>query len=254
VLATLENATSRVVIDTPTAGEWLLAPLDDRLETYEFAKPAGAASFAVPPGTYRLQERASGAVAEMDVTVPADGGATVTAGDLRAPLPAVASAKGSRSHWTVGVEGGGTTGVAQDVGALPTAGVLLRWESAGHFLGLLNLALASASYAGGASNAVGDQQFSFEAGVGRQVDVGVFALRLAVECGGVVVRQTDTPPPSPRISGAPFLGARAEAAMRLWSGLSMLLGGFAGPELVREDAGVRTAARLAADLGLGWTL
>ena len=79
-------------------------------------------------------------------------------------------------------------------------------------------------------------------------------MRAAIESGGVLLVQTNTPTPSPRVSGAPFLGPRVELTVSLGRRLSLLLGGFAGAALVRDAAGVRPGGESELDLGVGWTL
>jgi hypothetical protein len=255
VLARIQEAPSRLRVTVDAPGEWLLTPVQSGAEGYQFAKGPGPAIFAVAPGDYSIRIRSGGAAATAQVSIPALGEAALGDADLLQVPFTIASAKGSPSILTLGLSGGASNSVAEGTGVEPSGGVVFRGETGSRFLGVLNLLVASASYAQAqGASASRDQQFTLEAGLGRQLELSPFALRLALEVGGVLLRQSNTPPPSPRISGIPYAGPMIEGEVALGGGFALMLGGLAGPELIKDPTGVRSGARLTLNLALGWSL
>jgi hypothetical protein len=254
VLSEPARVASQLILDVKPPGHWLVVSEATGAVMADVEKGEGALSLAVPAGAYRVQLRASDAVLERRVEVPASGGAVVSGGDLeRASLLRVARKGGEETVLHLSAGAGATSGLVAGLSVQPTIGVRLRRDA--HLLGFLNQLSAELAFRQGTPLRSSFEQLEFElrVGAGHRFQIGWqrLSVAIALELGPLLVHQYDLPDRSTRVSLGLVAALALEARVQLAGPVEFFLLGTGGGALVKKLAGPQLAPRLSACAGLG---
>lgn len=249
VVTTPQKASSRLVLDAPESGEWLIASLEPNGPVSLVQKPAGPTSVALPPGRYAVRLRTDEGYRERKIDLAVASTVSVRAEQMQGGELVRVALKGPAAEARLQAAVGGAVTSPMLPGLNSAAGAEVRLTAPKLVPGTLNVALAL-RISGGDSYS----QFELE---GRLAwlwrwSVSRFALGVGPELGWVVVIQDNLPDDSHRIGVEPYFGGALEGRVRLTGPLSLTVGAGAGALAVKTVASTRAQFRGGGFLGLSF--
>jgi hypothetical protein len=255
VLSEPGAAKGRLTLAVEAPGSFLVIHAGSGSVFAEVDKGAGPATLALPPGKYRLRQRADAGWLEREVTVPVSGGVALRLVDFeQAPLVKVALKGASTAELVVLAGGAVSSGLVAGVGAQPGLAAALRRD--GHLAGPLNqLTLdVSAREGWGVGSALRQTELELSAGAGHRWLWGRASLALGLDLGALLVFQSGLPDGSRRTGLAPTALAGLELRVKVSGPVELFVSARGGLALVKKLAGVFAVPRGAGSLGVAFTL
>ncbi len=249
-LTTPVKSTSRLLLDAPEAGEWLIASLEPNGPVSLVRKPPGPTSIALRPGAYAVRLRTDDGYRERKVELASASVATVRGDEMAsAELVRVAS-KGSAAEARLTAAVGGALMSGLLAGLPFAAGAEVRLQTPKLLPGALGVVLGFRVSQGAAFS-----QFELEGRAGWlwRWSLSRVTLGLGPELGFVVVIQDNLPDASRRIGVEPYVGAAAEGRIRIAGSLALTLGVGSGVLAVKKIiSGTQPVFRAAGFVGLAF--
>lgn len=254
VISEPARATSRLTLDVKPAGHWLIVADSNKQLVADLEKGEGPVVLAVAPGSYRVQLRTRDSVLERIVEVPANGGVSVSGGDLeRASLLRVARKGGEEVQLHLSAGGGAASGLVVGLAAQPMFDLRLRRDA--FVFAFINQLSLDFSFRQGAPSSASFEQLEFELRVGASHRFAWEAASLAIglELGPLLVHQSRLPDASVRTSLGLTASLGVEGRVRLFGPVEGFLLGTGGGALVKKLIGPTLVPRLTATAGLGFS-
>jgi hypothetical protein len=165
------------------------------------------------------------------------------------------AARGGEPAWSVSLQGSVARGAIDGLGPMlggqlrvqgpiaPAGPVMFEWSA---------LASAHGGRAAG-TGSFSEEEVGLQLGAGPALYLGRLKGWLAVELGGLAVRQAGVPGQSERLGVVPIGQARLGVDLRLVGAFGVSLGGWAGAALMPIDGrGSQPRPRAGVDLGVFW--
>ncbi|WP_163990960.1 caspase family protein [Pyxidicoccus caerfyrddinensis] len=253
VLSSPARATSLLTLAIDEPGDWTVSTLDGQPFLGHVRKGAGAATLALPAGSYLLTTRGEHTALVARVQVPDSGRAEVTRAQLRPQQLEANALKGSPAPtWMVHVGPSVGRPLVKTFGTMlgGTLAVQRAWATSG-----VNLATAAVEVRHGRHPAgdLSQNDYSLRLGVGHLVhDWHGLHLQFGLEGGATLSNQRQHSSGETGLTLQPYAGAVGGVWLPVGGPFAVSLLGSAGHTWVRTETGAPSRLSLGGSLGLGW--
>ncbi|QSQ21691.1 caspase family protein [Pyxidicoccus parkwayensis] len=253
VLSAPARATSLLTLAIDEPGDWTVSTLAGEPILGHVRKGAGAATLALPAGSYILTTRGEHSALVARVQVPDAGRAEVTRAQLRPQKLEANALKGTLSPtWMVHLGVSAGSPLVDSFGTMVGGTFALQrtWGPS-----MVNLVTATLDVRHGrhSSGDLGQNDHALRLGVGHLVqDWHGLHLQLAVEAGAVLSSQRDYGNGETGLALQPYVGAAGGVWLPVRGPFAVSLLGSAGQTWVRTATGSPTSLSLGGSVGIGW--